>query len=187
MKPLTRLLFIASKPILRSILSLFFKREHLIGRHFEINSNGYRWALHSLWTRNILRLAPPVPWPAAPGCRIANPSRLIFHPDDLNNFQSPGVYFQNYNADIFIGRGSYIAQNVGIITQNHDPVDLDKHLDAKDVILGDRCWVGMNSVLMPGVILGNGTIVGAGSIVTRSFQEGNILIAGIPARKIREL
>ena len=44
----------------------------------------------------------------------------------------------------------------------------------------------MNSVILPGVTLGNHTIVGAGSIVTKSFSEGNCIIAGNPAKKIRD-
>lgn len=42
----------------------------------------------------------------------------------------------------------------------------------------------MNSILLPGVCLGNNTIVGAGSVVTKSFPEGNCVIVGNPARKI---
>ena len=45
----------------------------------------------------------------------------------------------------------------------------------------------MNSVILPGVVLGDHTIVGAGSVVTRSFEEGHCVIAGVPARKIKEL
>lgn len=44
----------------------------------------------------------------------------------------------------------------------------------------------MNSVILPGVVLGNNTIVGAGSIVTKSFIEGNCIIAGNPAIKIKD-
>lgn len=45
----------------------------------------------------------------------------------------------------------------------------------------------MNAVILPGVHLGDHTIVGAGSVVTRSFPEGNIIIAGVPAKKIKDL
>ena len=45
----------------------------------------------------------------------------------------------------------------------------------------------MNSVVMPGVTLGPRTIVGAGAIVTKSFPEGYCIIAGIPAKKIKDL
>ena len=45
----------------------------------------------------------------------------------------------------------------------------------------------MNTVILPGVSLGDHTIVGAGSVVTKSFQEGNCVIAGNPAKVIRYL
>ena len=86
-----------------------------------------------------------------------------------------------------MGRGTYIAPNVGIITANHDPLDLDKHLPGKDVVLGEGCWIGMNSVILTGVILGHHSIVGTGSVVTRSFVEGNCIVAGNLARVIRNL
>ena len=45
----------------------------------------------------------------------------------------------------------------------------------------------MNSVILPGVTLGPGTVVGAGSVVTHSFPEGHCVIAGVPAKLIRNL
>jgi acetyltransferase-like isoleucine patch superfamily enzyme len=62
-----------------------------------------------------------------------------------------------------------------------------RHLPGPPLRLGARCWVGMNSVILPGVELGENTIVGAGAVVTRSFPEGHCVIAGNPARKLRDL
>ena len=55
------------------------------------------------------------------------------------------------------------------------------------IIIGQGCWIGMNSVILPGVVLGEKTIVGAGSVVTKSFLEGYCVIAGNPAKKIKDL
>ncbi len=55
-----------------------------------------------------------------------------------------GKYFQNFSAPITIGRGTWIASNMGIITANHDPADLARHLPGKPVELGESCWIGMN-------------------------------------------
>ena len=45
----------------------------------------------------------------------------------------------------------------------------------------------MNAVILPGVVLGDFTIIGAGSVVTKSFEDGYCVIGGSPARKIKEL
>lgn len=47
--------------------------------------------------------------------------------------------------------------------------------------------MGMNAVILPGVTLGPHTSVGAGAVVTKSFPEGYCIVAGIPAKKIKEV
>src|SRR5690606_16975977 len=140
---------------------LFFDSKYLRGRHFDNEFRGYLWAVRAIWCRNILRLAPVRPWPIALGSSVSNPDNVIFDPSDLNNFQSPGVYMQNFKARIVIGKGTYIAPNVGLITANHDLEELDAHQSGKDIILGEKCWIGMNAIILPGVILGARTIVAA--------------------------
>ena len=127
-----------------------------------------------------------VPWPVSSQIRIINPSNIIFDPDDLNNFQGFGNYFQAIGK-ITIGRGTYIAPNVGLITSNHNLEDLDKHDPPKPIYLGEKCWIGMNSMILPGVTLGPHTIVGAGSVVIDSFEKGNCVIAGNPAKIVKKL
>lgn len=127
-----------------------------------------------------------VPWPVSSRICITGYKNISFHPDDLNNFQGFGNYYQAIGK-ITIGRGTYIAPNVGIITSNHDLNNLDKHLPPEDVVIGEKCWIGMNSIILPGVSLGSQTIVGAGSVVTKSFTNGNCVIAGNPARIIKNL
>ncbi len=173
--------------VAKLVLALFFDSRYLTGRHFEERGSGIRWAIRALFARNVLHLARKLPWPATLTCFVADANRLHFHPDDLNNFQSPGTYFQNFSADIYIGRGALIGPNVGIITANQDPSNPQVHLPGSDVRIGDECWIGMGAVLMPGVTLGPKTVVGAGAVVTRSFPEGHQLVAGVPARVVRSL
>lgn len=148
---------------------------------------GFLWAARAIWQRNILRLAKPLPWPASLTCIVYDPSKITFDPDDLHIFQVPGTYFQNFKGHITIGKGSYIAQNVGIITANHSFDDLDSHEEGQDVTIGKNCWIGMNSVILPGVKLGDKTIVAAGAVVTKSFEEGHVVLAGVPAKAIKAL
>lgn len=52
------------------------------------------------------------------------------------------------------------------------------------IIIGQHSFIGSNSLILPGVELGRNTIVGAGSVVTKSFKEGNVVIAGNPAKVV---
>lgn len=166
-----------------------YKKKYIKGKHFNsIRGEGWHWIFRGFFFQKILGINRDIPWPVAPGVKIYLPEKdnIIFHSDDLNNFQTNGTYFQAIGK-IIIGKGSYIAPNVGIITANHDLKNLDKHSEVKDVVLGEKCWIGMNSVILPGVVLGDSTIVGAGSVVTKSFMEGNCIIAGNPAKVIKKI
>lgn len=170
--------------------AIYYDKKYLRGRWFcskygSIGATGWKWICNCIHAGNIMRNVNQAPWPVDARTRIVNPHNIQFDADDLNIFQSPGCYFQAHGK-IVIGKGSYIAPNVGIITSNHNFVDLDEHTPPKDVYLGKCCWIGMNSMILPGVHLGDHTIVGAGSVVTKSFPKGNCVIAGNPARIIRE-
>lgn len=171
-------------PVLRCVAGFFFSRKYLRGRFFDSQFGGWIWVWRSLWTQKLVGINRHIPWPVSPSIAISNARNLIFHVDDINNFQTMGCYFQNFGAVIRIGRGTFIAPNVGIITSNHDKTNLDNHLPGQDVTIGERCWIGMNAVILPGVVLGPETIVGAGAVVTKSFPEGRCSLAGVPARVI---
>ncbi|MGB9812790.1 MAG: DapH/DapD/GlmU-related protein [Thermovenabulum sp.] len=174
-------------PILKFLAPIFFDPKYLKGKYFEKSHTGWIWVWRSIWFQKILGFNRAVPWPVSPFIVISNPKNIFFDPGDINNFQGYGNYFQNFAGRIYIGKGTYIAPNVGIITANHNPYNLDEHLPGEDVIIGKNCWIGMNSVILPGVVLGDRTIVGAGSVVTKSFPDGNCIIAGNPAKIIKLL
>jgi acetyltransferase-like isoleucine patch superfamily enzyme len=98
---------------------------------------------------------------------------------------SGGCYIQGNNG-IEIGDDTLIAAGVKIISANHSLRDYSKHEPAEPVRIGKRCWLGVNSTILPGIQLGDEVIVGAGSVVTRSFESRSI-IAGVPARLIRKI
>ncbi len=50
--------------------------------------------------------------------------------------------------------------------------------------IGDNCFIGMGSIILPGVTIAENCIVGAGSVVTRNFLNANMVLAGNPAREI---
>jgi acetyltransferase-like isoleucine patch superfamily enzyme len=172
---------------IRFFISLFFQKKYLSGKYFDESPLGWRWALRSIVWQKIFGYNRHIPWPVSPFITISNADNIEFDIDDINNFQAYGNYFQNFDGKIIIGKGTVIAPNVAIITANHDMQNVSEHLPGKDIIIGNNCWIGINSILLPGIHLGNHTIVGAGSVVAKSFPEGDLLIAGNPAKIIKKI
>lgn len=179
--------------IFGNLIAVFlYKRKYLKGRHFEnkyfgIGAVGWKWVCLCAPFQAIFGINKHVPWPVAPNNRVGDYKNIIFDCDNMDNFQSFGIYFQALGAKIILGKGTYIAPNVGLINQNHDVYDPEKYAEAKDVVVGANCWIGMNAVILPGVELDPHTTVGAGAIVTKSFTEGHCVIAGNPAKIIKKL
>lgn len=168
---------------------LWYDRQYLRGRYFSRThfTDGWRWILRCWFGQKVLGRNRHVPWPVPPHVCIGVPENIIFDPDDMRNFHTTGNYFQGLGAKVIIGKGSRVAAGTGFITANHDFQDIHTAQAGKDIVLGENCWVGMNAVILPGVHLGPHTMVGAGSVVTKSFPEGNCVIVGNPAKKIRDL
>lgn len=173
--------------IVQFIAGAFFDSAYLHGKWFEDRKIGWYWVLKGIWFQKILGFNRNVPVPINHSAFISNFNNIILGRNNLNNFQSPGTYFQNFGAKIHLGDDCFIAPNVGLITSNHDPANPERNSPGQDIKIGPRCWIGMNAVILPGVILGPGTIVGAGAIVTKSFPDGKVILAGNPAKIIRML
>ena len=62
--------------------------------------------------------------------------------------------------------------------------NFERHI-GKAIILKESCWIGANSIILPGVTIGKNTVVGAGSVVTKSLGD-NLIIAGNPAKEIKK-
>ncbi|HAN39763.1 MAG TPA: acyltransferase [Chitinophagaceae bacterium] len=123
-------------------------------------------------------------WPIHPTSTVSNPKNIYCGIETCPGY-SPGNYIQAIGK-IYIGDYTQIAPNVGIISANHDLYDNSKHI-IKDVYIGKYCWLGMGCIILPGVVLGDYTIVAAGAVVTKSFEEGYCIIGGNPAKKIKTL
>ena len=98
-------------------------------------------------------------------------------------------------GSIFIEDGVLLGPNVHIYTNNHEfskgnLMIIDQGYPmakvSDSVILRRGCWIGAGSIILPGVEVGENSVVGAGSVVTKSIPS-RMLFAGNPAREIRKL
>lgn len=93
-------------------------------------------------------------------------------------------------SDTIIGRNTIVSRNIYILARNHrhDRVDIpikqQGYEPDKQTIIGDDCWIGMNSLLTPGRKVENGTIVAMGSVLTKDFPAYSI-VGGAPAKLIK--
>lgn len=122
-------------------------------------------------------------YPIDKTCLIANPRKVKVGVN--SSIARPGCYIQGAGG-VYIGKYVQLAPNVGILSANHDLYDQNKY-NVAPIKIGDYSWIGMNSVITAGVELGPRTIVAAGAVVTKSFPDGFCVLAGIPAKKIKDL
>lgn len=122
-------------------------------------------------------------YPVPKGC-VAQHLRNVYIGVNSILFRT-GSYIQG-EGKIYVGNYVRIANFCTLMSTNHDVYD-HKIKHAKPIILHDYCWVGTHSIILAGVELGPKTIVGAGSVVTKSFPDGYCIIAGNPAKVIKYL
>ena len=103
-------------------------------------------------------------------------------------------FFSNFNLTILdgggveIGNRVFIGPNVGIYTVNH-PTDArrrEKEYEwALPVKIGNKVWIGGGVTILPGVTIGDNTVIAAGSVVTQDVPA-NVVAAGNPCKVIKE-
>lgn len=118
-----------------------------------------------------------------------------FHANWGCNMHVGKNFYANFNltvvddADIFIGDSVMIAPNVVIATGTH-PVcpELRERVYQYNlpVHIGNRVWIGAGAVILPGVAIGDDSVIGAGSVVTKDVPSG-VVAAGNPCRVLREI
>ena len=104
-------------------------------------------------------------------------------------------FFANVNlvildgAKVRIGNKAFIAPNVGIYTAGH-PFDVKQRNEGLEyafpVTIGDNVWIGAQACILPGVTIGDNTVIAGGSVVTKDIPA-NVIAAGNPCRVIREI
>lgn len=114
-----------------------------------------------------------------------------------NFFGNFGLTIQD-DAEVTIGDNCSFGPNVTIVTPVHPMLPNERRemrtaegerkalCYAKPVHIGNDCWIGASVTICPGVRIGDGVVIGAGSVVTRDIPSGSFA-AGVPCRVMREI
>jgi maltose O-acetyltransferase len=92
------------------------------------------------------------------------------------------------NKPVTIGNNAMIASHVQITTSTHSYSvhPYRDHREDAPVLIGNNVWIGTGAIVLPGIVIGDNSIVGAGSVVTHDVAP-NTIVAGVPARVIKTL
>ncbi|MFM1745195.1 MAG: hypothetical protein RLZZ630_1132 [Bacteroidota bacterium] len=166
------------------LMSFFYR---CIGRPYYVRfSNGLlilNWIV-----QRIFRVNAEVPFSVHYTNKISGWRNCRFEDDTVraNLCASGGAYIAVFDGSVLeVGAGTIWAYNVCIQTANHRPGELHRY-DVASVKIGRNCWLGNGVAILAGVTLGDNVVVGANAVVTKSFPS-NVVLAGVPARIIRQL
>ncbi len=88
-------------------------------------------------------------------------------------------------GEIIIGNNVSIGMNSVIRASNHDYVKRTGHIPGK-IVIYDNVWIAANCVVLPNVTIGSGSVIGAGSIVTKDIPE-NVMAVGNPCKPTKQI
>jgi len=118
-----------------------------------------------------------------------------FHAGFGSNVHIGDDFYGNVNltfvddVEIHIGDGVMISPAVTLTTTGH-PVHPSRRVDfarfSEPIVIEDKVWIGSNAVVLPGVRIGYGSVVGAGSVVSRDIPP-MVVTVGVPARVLRPI
>ena len=103
-----------------------------------------------------------------------------------NVFINAGCKFQDQGG-ITIDEGALIGHGVVLATLDHDfAPEKRQQLHPAPIHIGKNVWIGANAVVTRGVTIGDNSVVAAGAVVNKDVPA-NVIVGGVPAKKIRDL
>ncbi|MGC6433455.1 MAG: acyltransferase [Crocinitomicaceae bacterium] len=106
-----------------------------------------------------------------------------------DNCRLNGVYIHSQKK-IIIGKNTVIAAGVNILDSNGHEVFSENRTKgrdtAKEIIIGENVWIGLNSIILKGSIIGNNSIISAGSVVNGIIPD-NVIVQGNPAKIVKKI
>jgi acetyltransferase-like isoleucine patch superfamily enzyme len=90
------------------------------------------------------------------------------------------------NESVFIGSNTLFGPNVCIYDHDHvfNEQGVSEELVSSPVVVGERCWVAANSLIVRGVSVADSVLIGGGSVVSRSLEESGVYV-GAPAKRLK--
>ena len=113
-------------------------------------------------------------------CEIGGPLRFL----KIGDYSFVGRASIQLHSSITIGKSVIINDGVTLLTGTHDVNDEHFQLLAKPIVIGDYAWICTGALILPGVTVGEGSVVAAGAVVTRDVPAYHV-VAGNPAKVVR--
>ncbi|HEY4201889.1 MAG TPA: sugar O-acetyltransferase [Devosiaceae bacterium] len=104
-----------------------------------------------------------------------------------NVFINQGCHFMDMGG-ITIGDDVMIGPKVNLVSAGHPvaPSERRNGIVAKPIVIGNNVWIGAAATILPGVTVGDNSVIAAGAVVSRSIAA-DTLVAGVPARVLKHL
>ncbi len=118
------------------------------------------------------------------------PNVLFFNLSKSEIGDYSGIGMNSYVGTIKIGNDVMIGEELFAISKNHEfkdisiPMRIQGFQEDRPIIIQDDVWIGSRVTLLPGITIGKGAIIGAGSVVTKDVESYSI-VAGNPAKIIK--
>jgi len=154
-------------------LGLFFLGDDFLGRGVRV------WILRRLGARIGARAR------LHGGTYVSRPRNLVVGPE---TFVNRGCYM-DLEAKLVLGSRVAVGHGATFITSRHEIGPHDQRcgeFQGADVVVGDGTWIGANVTVLPGVTVGRGAVIAAGSVVLHDIED-DVLAAGVPASPRRTL
>lgn len=118
------------------------------------------------------------------GARVVVRPNSIFFANSFDEYNGKGSI--TIEDDVLLGPSIQIFTNKHIFSNPNLSIIDQGMEEPKDVVIKKGSWVGAGVIIVPGVTIGNNTVIGAGSVVTKDIPD-HTLAVGAPARVIRDL
>lgn len=166
---------------MKRLIFSFFK---LFYSQFEPRNHSVKKMFLLFFFQKIIGINRKVPWPVHFTSTIKAHEKISR--GTLEPGGAPGNYIDARNG-IIIEENVWIGPNVSIVSMNHDLSNYNEYIKTQPIRIGKNSLLLNGCTVLPGVSLAEHTVVAAGAVVTKSFDESDVLLGGVPAKVLKKL